>query len=130
MAFVILRMNFVLLQIYLLADEYDAYSNQYLKIDDPNAWNVLHNAESLLKDFWATVKSHMGRQMVYKCFITGVLPLSLADVTSGFNIATNVSGDEDLAGLCGLSNGDIRSALKLCLKNQDVKRHFGIMVSH
>ncbi|KAG9295133.1 hypothetical protein G9A89_006114 [Geosiphon pyriformis] len=60
----------------------------------------------------------------------GVLPLSLADATSGFNIATNVSSKLNLAGFCCLSNGDVRSALKLLCSNRDVEKHFRIMVRH
>jgi len=72
----------------------------------------------------------MGYQKIEKCFITGVLPVSLADVTSGFNIATNVSDNSNLAGFCGLSYGDVHSALKLCCSNSDIEKHFHIMVHH
>ena len=74
----------------------------------------------------------MGYQKIEKCFITGVLPVSMADVTSGFNIAMNVSDESNLAGLCGLSYGDVCSALKLCCSNTngDVEKHFRIMMHH
>ena len=62
------------LQIYLLADEYDAFSNEYLDPDDLNAWNALRtNEQSLLKGFWARVKANLGPQRIGKCFITGVI---------------------------------------------------------
>ncbi|RUS15345.1 hypothetical protein BC937DRAFT_92562 [Endogone sp. FLAS-F59071] len=72
----------------------------------------------------------MGYKKIEKCFITRVLPLSMADVTSGFNIATNISSKRELAGLCGLSSGDVRSALKTFCSNGEVEKHFRIMVRH
>ena len=118
------------MQIYLLADEYDAFANEYLDLNDTTNYITLHSGPSSLRDFWASVKSGIGYQKIMKCFITGVLPLSLADVTSGFNIATNVSNLQELACLCGLSYGDVRSALKLICSNGDVEKHFRIMVRH
>ncbi|RUS15500.1 AAA-ATPase-like domain-containing protein, partial [Endogone sp. FLAS-F59071] len=103
--------------IYLLADEYDAFANEYLNLKDITSYDGIHRGQSSLKDFWACVKASMGHQKITKCFITGVLPLSLADATSGFNIATNVSSKRELAGLCGLSSGDVRSALKTFCSN-------------
>ena len=72
-------------------------------------------------------KVQHGYQKIEKCFITGVLPVSMADVTSGFNIATNVSDNSNLAGFCGLSYDDVHSALKLCCSNSDIEKHFHIM---
>src|SRR3954466_5178148 len=122
-------------QIYLLADEYDAFSNEYLDPDDNSAWDALRaNKQSLLKGFWARVKESMGSQRIEKCFITGVSPLSMADHTSGFNIATNVSFKRELSGLCGLSHEDVRAALQLpSLCGSDVSQieeNFKIMVRY
>jgi hypothetical protein len=36
----------------------------------------------------------------------------LTDIVSGYNIATNLSFDKDLAGLCGLTRKDVDAALK------------------
>ncbi|CAG8566696.1 8268_t:CDS:2 [Ambispora leptoticha] len=116
--------------IYLLADEYDAFANEYLNLQDATSYDSIHRGQSSLKDFWACVKSSMGYQRIEKCFITGVLPFSMTDATSGFNIATNISDEEDLAGFCGLSYGDVRFALKAFCKNGDIEKYFRIMVRH
>lgn len=76
-----------------MADEYDSFLNQYMDPHSPIpvAW-TRSSAASMLKDFWATVKSLMElRYGIRKCFITGILPLSLVDNTSGFNIAVSMS---------------------------------------
>ncbi|RPA90217.1 DUF1703-domain-containing protein [Choiromyces venosus 120613-1] len=110
--------------IYLLADEYDAFSNEYMDPHNSQPW-AESGASSLVKGFWATVK-----EMVYlpygirKCFITGISPLSLADITSGFNISVNISFKKEVAGLCGVSRADVQGALKkICQSKADVKSH-------
>ncbi|KAG0136188.1 hypothetical protein HOY82DRAFT_589531 [Tuber indicum] len=98
--------------IYLLVDEYDAFSNQFM---DPNGklnW-IQTPIAILMKTFWASMKSFTSRYYgIQRCFITGISPLSLVSVSSGFNIAVNVSFDEDFTGLCGLTRADVKDALE------------------
>ncbi|KAG0136190.1 hypothetical protein HOY82DRAFT_625829 [Tuber indicum] len=111
--------------IYLLVDEYDAFSNQFMDPYTQINWAQTPVA-MLMKTFWATVKSLTSLDHgVRRCFITGISPLSLVSVTSGFNIAVNVSFDEDFTGLCGLSREDIKDALEqICDKTTDtVEEH-------
>ncbi|KAK5822985.1 hypothetical protein F5H01DRAFT_401412 [Linnemannia elongata] len=99
--------------------------------DDPRPWDRLStSANSLLKGFWATVKSKLGPRSIAKCFITGVSPLSMANHTSGFNVATYVSWWEELSGLCGLTEEDVHAALNLLSVSKseiEIQRHFDIM---
>ncbi|KAF9176761.1 hypothetical protein BGZ50_009714 [Haplosporangium sp. Z 11] len=117
--------------IYLLADEYDAFSNEFLSPDDARPWDHLRTrTNSLLKGFWATVKSTLGPRSIAKCFITGVSPLSMADHTSGFNVATYVSWRQGLSGLCGLTEEDVLAALNqpgICKSKDEISKHFDIM---
>ncbi|KAF9994997.1 hypothetical protein BGZ80_007633, partial [Entomortierella chlamydospora] len=117
--------------IYLLADEYDAFSNEFLSPDDARPWDHLRsNANSLLKGFWATVKSVLGVRRITKCFITGVSPLSMADRTSGFNVASYVSWRRELSGLCGLTEEDVFAALNMpgvCRTEDEMQKHFKVM---
>ncbi|KAG0354437.1 hypothetical protein BG005_006476, partial [Podila minutissima] len=113
------------------ADEYDAFSNEFLDPDSLDPWETFRSGpNSLLKGFWATVKGNLGSRSIEKCFITGVSPLSLADHTSGFNVATYVTWREELSGLCGLTAEDVLSALRLpnvCKSEDEIQNHFGIM---
>ncbi|RPB00451.1 hypothetical protein L873DRAFT_816160 [Choiromyces venosus 120613-1] len=110
--------------IYLLADEYDAFSNEYMDPHNSQPW-AESDASSLVKDFWATVKGVVRLPYgIQECFITGISPLSLADNTSGFNIAVNMSFKKEVAGLCGLSRADVEGALeRICKSKADVERH-------
>ncbi|RPA89845.1 hypothetical protein L873DRAFT_1822113, partial [Choiromyces venosus 120613-1] len=117
--------------IYLLADEYDAFSNEYMDPHNPQAW-AGSAASSLVKDFWATVKDLFDLPYgIQKCYITGISPLSLADSTSGFNISVNMSFEEEVAGLCGLSRADVEEALKrICQSKADVKQHLARLTKY
>ncbi|KAF9299259.1 hypothetical protein BGZ74_008996, partial [Mortierella antarctica] len=120
--------------IYLMADEYDSYSNEYLVPIDSVKWKVPQgpDPDSLLKGFWASVKSGLGRG-ISKCYITGVSPQSLVDNTSGFNVAQYVSWEPELAGFCGLTEADVVAALaleKVCGTTAEAEKHLKIMRDH
>ncbi|KAF9539231.1 hypothetical protein EC957_005633 [Mortierella hygrophila] len=120
--------------IYLMADEYDSYSNEYLVPNDVH-WKPPRGAEpdSLLKGFWASVKTGLGRNKIAKCYITGVSPQSLVDNTSGFNVARYVSWEPMLVGFCGLTDADVAAALaleKVCGSTTKAKKHLKIMKDH
>ncbi|KAG0013480.1 hypothetical protein BGZ82_002118 [Podila clonocystis] len=123
--------------IYLMADEYDSYSNEYLVPIPINnvQWTPPRpaDADSVLKGFWASVKSGLGNRKIAKCYITGVLPQSLVDNTSGFNMARYVSWRPELAGFCGLTEADVAAALaleKVCGSTGEAEKHLKIMRDH
>jgi hypothetical protein len=111
--------------IYLLIDEYDAFPNHYL--------NTLHTIEGAkitwedtavgrtFSSFWSTVKSLSAKGSIRRIFITGVSPLSLS---SGFNVARNLSFDRNLAGLCGLRYSDVEDALKSINDDPEAYKQF------
>ena len=61
-------------------------------------------------------------QGIQRAFITGISPLSLSGVGSGFNVARNLSLHKDLAGLCGLTGSDIRTALKQACQDSEARQ--------
>ncbi|MCP5019013.1 MAG: AAA family ATPase, partial [Ketobacter sp.] len=65
-------------------------------------------------------------------FVTGVSPLALNDLTSGFNTATDVSLEPELAGLCGFYKTELRDLLELIaeergMSEEDVERFVDVM---
>ena len=115
-------------QIYLLVDEYDALSNDYLEPYGA-AWDGT-KVERTFKSFWAQVKPLLGSTKgIPRAFITGISPLSLTDIGSGFNVAMNRSMMKALAELCGLTRADIEAALKRICGDDDeaCKMHLSVM---
>jgi hypothetical protein len=81
--------------------------------NDYSHWDSIHKKGSTFSSFWANVKSCMTTGAIRKCFITGVLPVSLSHLTSSLNISRNISFKKEFFGLCGLTHSDIYATLKL-----------------
>jgi len=75
--------------------------------------------------FWSAVKAVMYPHGVKKVFITGITPLQLSDMGSGFNIARNISFEPRFATVCGLTTDDVEDTLRLFCKGDEekVKKH-------
>ena len=119
-------------KIYLLVDEYDTFSNAYLEPHSNVTWEGTA-AEATFKSFWSTVKSFLGpTKGISRTFITGILPLSLTNISSGFSGARNISSDKKAAGLCGLTRTDIEAALKeICgLDTNAYTHHLSVMTKY
>ena len=112
------------LQIYLLADEYDVYANEYMDPHDPKPWT---NGKPfrVLKAFWTNVKAGKSRYGIKKVYITGVIPLRMDDLISGANDQENISFRPKFSTLCGLTRSDVVAALRaICNNEEEVQKHF------
>jgi hypothetical protein len=81
------------LKIYMLIDEYDNFANTILSTAGKEAYHKLTHGEGFFRHFFSKLKSAtaMRESGLERLFITGVSPITLDDVTSGFNIGTNIS---------------------------------------
>jgi len=116
----------------LLVDEYDTFSNNHLEPYNNVTWEGTA-VEATFKSFWSTVKLLVGpTKGILRTFITGILPLSLTNIGSGFNVARNISFDKEVAGLCGLTRTDIEAALKeVCSSDTNAyKKHLSIITNY
>ena len=97
----------------VLIDEYDNFTNTILAENGVEAYNALCHGEGFFKQFFNELKlATTGSDApVTRLFITGVTPITLDDVTSGFNIATNLSLDPDFADFLGFTHDDLRTML-------------------
>jgi hypothetical protein len=114
----------------VLVDEYDTFINDYL---EPNSHLTLNGtpAGSNFKSFWNTLKTLWQGGDIPRIFVTGISSLSLTDVASGFNVSQNLSFDENLAGLCGLTRMEIEAALRsICSSDDDVNYHLSYMTEY
>ncbi|KAF8532892.1 hypothetical protein BDD12DRAFT_949896 [Trichophaea hybrida] len=98
--------------IYVLIDEYDCFTNGHIVVGDNGA--VSDFAETYpakrIKDIYSFFKSQL---LFERFFITGISPIGLSHIASGFNIQSNVSFNRKLSGLCGLTRRDLRDAFGL-----------------
>ncbi|MDM8520692.1 AAA family ATPase [Anaerolineales bacterium HSG6] len=101
-------------KVYLLIDEYDNFANEVLMGGDPSGqqrYEKLVKGEGMLKTIFKVIKDGMEGQGIGRLFITGVSPLVLSDITSGFNVAKNISLRPQFNDLCGFWENEVADAL-------------------
>ena len=98
-------------KLYVIIDEYDNFTNTILAESGLNAYNELCHGDGFFKDFFTNLKSATSGidAPVTRLFITGVSPVTMDDVTSGFNIGTNISLMPQYADLTGFRHDDLRA---------------------
>jgi hypothetical protein len=70
-----------------------------------------------VRKFYEAIKNATQMGVVDKIFITGVSPITLDGLTSGFNILTHLTQDENFAAMMGFSEEEVRSLLRLALED-------------
>ena len=98
-------------KLYVMIDEYDNFTNTILAESGLTVYNDLCHGDGFFKQFFTLLKTATtGTEApVTRLFITGVSPVTLDDVTSGFNIGTNISLDPLFADLTGFRHDDLRA---------------------
>ncbi len=97
-------------KLYLLIDEYDNFANEVLMAKREQYEAQLYG-EGLLKTVFKAVKAGAGGQGLDRVFITGVSPVVLSDMTSGYNVAKNIYLEPEINDLCGFTEPEIASVL-------------------
>ncbi|TVR63915.1 MAG: AAA family ATPase, partial [Candidatus Competibacteraceae bacterium] len=78
-------------KLYLLIDEYDNFANEVLMTGRKQEYyETLLYGEGLLKTVFKAVKAAAGGLGLDRVFITGVSPVVLSDMTSGYNVGENI----------------------------------------
>ena len=100
------------IKLYIIIDEYDNFANTILAESRAN-YETLCHGDGFFKQFFTVLKSATtGTDApITRMFITGVTPLTMDDVTSGFNIGANISMNPVFAPLTGFTQADLREML-------------------
>ena len=77
-------------KIYLLIDEYDHFANEILSFHFDHFSDII-SRNGFVRKFYEAIKTATGDGIVDRLFVTGVTPITLDSLTSGFNIAQNLS---------------------------------------
>ena len=98
-------------RIYLFIDEYDHFTNHILsdaaRLDE---YKGETHGTGYLRTFFDTIKSGTDSSLE-RVFVTGVSPVTLDDLTSGFNIGTNYSLDYGFNEMVGFTEAEVREML-------------------
>ena len=98
-------------KIYLFIDEYDHFTNQILAHKEhEKRYREQTHGEGYLRLFFDTIKGAAGGALG-RVFVTGVSPVTMDDLTSGFNIGTNYSLSPRFNEMMGFTEEEVRDML-------------------
>lgn len=98
-------------KIYLFIDEYDHFTNKILSdASRQQEYRRETHGTGYLRTFFDTVKSGT-YSSIERVFVTGVSPVTLDDLTSGFNIGTNYSLSREFNEMVGFTEQEVREML-------------------
>ncbi len=98
-------------RLYLLIDEYDNFVNEVMTASTER-YEALVRGEGVLKTVLKAVKDGASGLGIDRIFITGVSPVVMSDVTSGFNIAKNIYLRRAFSNLCGFTEDEVAATLQ------------------
>ena len=101
------------LPIYMLIDEYDNFTNTLLSTYGTQHYRKATHGEGFIRYFFNVIKAATTGpgSALERLFITGVSPVTMDDVTSGFNIGTNITTNPLFNSLVGFSEKELREML-------------------
>jgi len=94
------------IKLYLILDEYDNFTNMILAKHGESAYRTLTHADGFYRDLFKKFKG-----MFDRILMMGVSPVTMDDLTSGYNIATNITTDPWFNQVLGFSEPEVRAML-------------------
>ncbi len=96
--------------IYLLIDEYDQFANAILAHSMEEFLQIVSKG-GFVRSFYEVLKGATQTGTVQKMFITGVTPITLDSLSSGFNIVSNISNNEYFNEMAGFTQDEVNYSL-------------------
>ena len=97
-------------KLYIIVDEYDNFTNGILE-GDASLFKSVVNENGFIKSFYAVIKEYVGLGVVDRFFATGICPVTLNSMTTGFNIAVDKSTHKDFNTMIGLTHKEVLDLL-------------------
>ena len=87
--------------VYLIIDEYDNFTNSLIRSEGSEPYRSITHGTGFYREWFKKFKGSVDR-----IFMTGVSPVTMDDLTSGFNIAANISQDQAFNAMLGFTGED------------------------
>jgi len=104
--------------IYVIIDEYDHFANEILAFNF-KAFKSFVGENGFVRKFFETIKSATAEGIVEYFFGTGVTPITLDSMTSGFNIAKDFSTQKRFNEKLGFTQQEVKQLIELALPKQN-----------
>ncbi len=105
-------------KIYLILDEYDNFVNNILVDYGNERYRSITHGSGFFRSFLKVVKDYSS-SVIERIFLTGVSPVTMDDLTSGFNIADNYSSNSAFNNMIGFNEYEVRALIdyyKSCIE--------------
>lgn len=106
-------------KLYVLIDEYDHFANELLSFRT-DVFEEAVSQTGFVRKWYETLKIGTGMGLVDRIFATGVSPITLDSLTSGFNIAADMTRDRNLHPLLGFTETEVAALLRDVAGEADV----------
>ena len=97
-------------KIYVIIDEYDHFANELLGFNTNQFKNLVSKNVKVRK--WYEILKEGTESVVDRIFITGVAPITLDSLTSGFNISSDKTQDERFNEMMGFTENELKELMK------------------
>jgi hypothetical protein len=102
-------------KLFVIIDEYDHFANDLIaqgKLAGKDIYKLVITANGLVRDFYERLKTGAMDSTVYRTFITGISPVMLDDLTSGYNIADMLTLNPDYNEMMGFTQKEVEWLMK------------------
>ena len=97
--------------LYIIIDEYDNFANQLVVSHQDRLYRELTADDGFMKTFFKAMKAGRENSTIRNVFITGVLPITMDDMASGFNIASFITLDPEFEHMLGFTQKEMDDLL-------------------
>jgi hypothetical protein len=98
-------------KIYLLIDEYDHFTNELFAFNT-ELFKEIVSRNGWVRKFYEVIKQFMGEGIIDRFFATGVTSVTLDSMTSGFNVAQNITLDNKFHEMAGFTENELIDMIK------------------
>ena len=104
-------------KIYVIIDEYDNFTNGILK-GNAEKFLAMLTGEGFIKGFYARIKEAIKAGVVDRFFATGIAPITLDSMTTGFNIATDITRNPIFTTMIGFTEQETQNIINELLQEK------------
>lgn len=116
-------------KIYIIIDEYDHFTNGMLRGNAKEFRKILGDT-GLVRSFYEVIKDNLEimNPPIERFFATGVAPVTLDSLTSGFNITTKITNKPQFNAMCGFTDEEVEQAIEMAgITGNQIEKTFNKM---
>ncbi|MDR1121088.1 MAG: ATP-binding protein [Dysgonamonadaceae bacterium] len=125
-------------RIYVIIDEYDHFANDLIAMGTragKDFYRTMVSANGLVRDFYERIKAATKSSAAYRTFITGISPVMLDDLTSGYNIAQILTLESQYNEMMGFTHEEVEwlmteTGVDPALINVDMEAYYNGYLFH